>query len=247
MTAENCKSSNPHRFDTAELKIFLIYNCYSYANHGVTIIFYRPIKMIKFSKIFGALAVAAFISGCVSNAPEIETYNAPRYQDSGVIELKVNKVDIVSEFIPEFERPHVEQLFPISIEKTARLWAKDRLDAVDFSSNKIASFIIKDASVTEEVEESGKLFYKDRLVYKANLNVVLKISDDLGTDSAQTEIVAWRELVIPADTDIIEKEKYWNGMVQKLFDEFNVKMEQNIHKYLNMYVANNNYIHTYDN
>ena len=182
-----------------------------------------------------------------NNTPEVERYNAPRYVDSGVIELKVNKVDVISEFLPKFERPHVEQLFPISIEKTARLWAKDRLDAVDYSSNKIASFIIKDASVTEEVVESGQLFYKDNLVYKANLNVVLKISDELGTNSAQTEIVAWRELEIPADTDIIEKEKYWNNMVQKLFDEFNIKMEENIHKYLNMYVANNTYIHTYDN
>lgn len=203
--------------------------------------------MMKLKKILSVLAVATFITSCANNTPEVERYNAPRYVDSGVIELKVNKVDVISEFLPKFERPHVEQLFPISIEKTARLWAKDRLDAVDYSSNKIASFIIKDASVTEEVVESGQLFYKDNLVYKANLNVVLKISDELGTNSAQTEIVAWRELEIPADTDIIEKEKYWNNMVQKLFDEFNVKMEENIHKYLNMYVANNTYIHTYDN
>ena len=175
---------------------------------------------MKLKKILSVLAVAAFITSCANNTPEVERYNAPRYVDSGVIELKVNKVDVISEFLPKFERPHVEQLFPISIEKTARLWAKDRLDAVDYSSNKIASFIIKDASVTEEVVESGQLFYKDNLVYKANLNVVLKISDELGTNSAQTEIVAWRELEIPADTDIIEKEKYWNNMVQKLFFYF---------------------------
>ena len=34
-------------------------------------------------------------------------------------------------------------------------------------------------------------------------------------------------------------------MVYKLFDEFNMRMEQNIHQYLNMYVKNNNDITEY--
>lgn len=202
--------------------------------------------MKKIKRILCAFALIFTAAGCVSNAPEIEKYNEPRYQDFGPIELKVNKVEIDSQFSPTYTRPHVEHLFPISIEKTARLWAKDRLEPVDYSSNKIATFIIKDASVTEEVEESGKLFYKDSIVYKANLDVIVKIADNIGNNSAQTEIVAWRELVIPADTDINEKERYWNGMVQKLFDEFNAKMEQNIHQYLNLYVNNNSHIQTYN-
>lgn len=64
--------------------------------------------------------------------------------------------------------------------------------------------------------------------------------------SAETSIEAWRELAIPADTDIEEKERYWNGMVYKLFDEFNKRMEQNIYQYLNMYVANNSVIQEYN-
>ena len=200
---------------------------------------------MKLKKILSVLAVAAFITSCANNTPEVERYNAPRYVDSGVIELKVNKVDVISEFLPKFERPHVEQLFPISIEKTARLWAKDRLDAVDYSSNKIASFIIKDASVTEEIEKSQEVFQKDRIKYRANLNVVVRITDTKSLSRAETEVIAWRELIIPADTDISDKEKYWNGMVTKLFDEFNVKMEQNMRRYLNMYIANNSHIENY--
>ena len=53
------------------------------------------------------------------------------------------------------------------------------------------------------------------------------------------------ELIIPADTDISEKEKYWNGMVTKLFEEFNIRMERNIHQYLNMYVENSSHIQEY--
>ena len=106
-------------------------------------------------------------------------------------------------------------------------------------------FIIKDASVTEEVEKSEELLQKDRLKYRANLSVVLKITDKSNLAAAETSIDAWRELRIPVDTKIADKEKYWNDMVYKLFDEFNRRMEQNINEYLNMYVKNNYSIKEY--
>ena len=173
-------------------------------------------------------------------------YNEPRFQTTAPIELNVEKVDIISEFVPSFTRPNVEHLFPVSIEKTAKIWAEDRLKADGFSSNRIAEYIIKDASVTEEVEKSGEFLQKDRLKYRANLSVVLKITDKSNLAAAETTIDAWRELRMPIDTKIADKEKYWNDMVQKLFVEFNQRMEQNIHEYLNMYVKNDYSIKEYN-
>jgi len=173
-------------------------------------------------------------------------YSEPRFQSATPIELNVEKVDIISEFIPSFTRPNVEHLFPVSIEKTAKLWAQDRLKADGFSSNRIAEFIIKDASVTEEIEKSDELLQKDRLKYRANLSVVLKITDKSNLSAAETTIDAWRELRIPADTKIADKERYWNDMVYKLFNDFNSRMEQNINEYLNMYVKNNYSIKEYN-
>ena len=92
-------------------------------------------------------------------------YCEPRFQTVAPIELNVEKVSVVSEFIPSFTRPNVEHLFPVSIEKAAKLWAEDRLKADGFSSNKVAEFIIKDASVTEEIEKAEELLHKDRLKY----------------------------------------------------------------------------------
>lgn len=66
----------------------------------------------------------------------------------------------MSEFTPSFRRPNVEHLLPISLEKTAKQWAKDRLDAVGYSLDKVAKFIIKDASVTEEKKIQKELFIK---------------------------------------------------------------------------------------
>ena len=172
-------------------------------------------------------------------------YNEPRFTSEQPIQLNVNRIEIVSEFTPSFRRPNVEHLLPISLEKTAKQWAKDRLDAVGYSSDKVAKFIIKDASVTEEKEDSERAFYKDSLIYKAKLNVVLEISDPKNISRAETQITAWRELKIPADTSIADKEKYWNNMVNKIFDEFNVNMEKQIHQYLNMYIRNNSHVQEY--
>ena len=172
-------------------------------------------------------------------------YNEPRFQTAAPIVLNVEKIDVSSEFVPSFTRPNVEHLFPTSIEKTAKIWAEDRLKADGFSSNRIAEYIIKDASVTEEIEKSEDLFQKDRLKYRANLSVLLKIYDKSNMSAAETTIDAWRELRMPVDTKIAEKEKHWNDMVNKLFDQFNSRMEQNINEHLNTYVKNNYVIKEY--
>ena len=202
--------------------------------------------MTKIKKLFTS-AILFLLTACVSNGDVAETsrFSEPRFDNMPPIELNVSKVEVVSEFTPSFTRPNVEHLFPVSIEKAARIWAGDRLEAVDFSSNRVAEFIIKEASVTEEEIKASQLFYKDSLKYRATLAVVLKVVSSNKQSSAQTSIEAWRELTMPIDTSIEEKEKYWNEMVQKLFEEFNTRMEQNINQYLNMYVKNNNTVYEY--
>lgn len=205
--------------------------------------------MTLLRKILPLMLITAMVSSCAlfkQDDSDLERYRAPRFTNAAPIELKVKQIDIDSQFTPSFTRPNVEHLFPISIEKTAKVWARERLKAVDYGSDRIATVIIKDASVTEQLEKSGEIFQKDRIKYRANLTVVIRITDTKSQSKAETEVVAWRELVIPADTDIAEKEKYWNNMVTKLFDEFNAKMEQNIKRYLNMYIANSGHIESYN-
>ncbi len=205
--------------------------------------------MTKISKFLSILIACGLSASCgfFQKAPleSNEGYAEPRFTNAGKIELKVNKIDVISEFTPSFRRPNVEHLFPISIEKTARLWAQDRLEAVDFSSTKQAQVIIKDASVTEELEPVDGLFEKDRIKYRANLYIVIRVTDTNQLSSAGTEVEAWRELTIPADTTIEEKEKYWNKMVYDLFNDYNQRMDYNIHKYLNMYIANDTSAQSY--
>ena len=187
-----------------------------------------------------------FLTACASQkeVAEPRRYVEPRFKDEKPIELLVNNVEIESEFSPTFTKPYVEHLFPISLERAARVWATDRLKAADLGASRTAKFIIKDASVTEQTEKSSDLFQKDRLKYHASLAVVLKVIDQNGS-TAQTSIDAWRELGIPADTTIDQKEKYWYEMIEKLMTDFNAKIEQDAEQYLNMYVKDSKSILEY--
>lgn len=208
----------------------------------------KGVNLMKKLKNVMLALTSLFLFACSSTSDTDAVplkYSESRFQTRAPIELNVEKVDIKSEFVPSFTRPNVEHLFPVSIEKSAKIWAEDRLKADGFSSNRIAEYIIKDASVTEEVEKSEEFLQKDRLKYRANLSVLLKITDKANMAAAETTIDAWRELRMPADTKIADKEKYWNDMVKKLIEEFNNRMEQNIHEYLNMYVKNDYTIKEY--
>lgn len=199
--------------------------------------------MLNFiKKIFSVFAVV-LLSACstMSNNRAVpERFSELHFDNVSPIQLNVKQVNIKSEFTPSFTRPNVEHLFPVSIEKTATTWAKERLEAVDMSSNRIAEFIIHDASVTESEIKAEQFLQKDSLSYHANLKVTLKVIDTKST--AQTTVEAYRELTMPIDTNIEDKEQYWNDMVVKLFQTFDEHMQINTEKYLNMYIKGNDSI-----
>ena len=197
--------------------------------------------MISAKKLLSLVGITLTLSACSTlfgTSEDISGYKEPRFQNTPPIELNVNKIDIISEFTPSFTRPNVEHLFPVSIEKTAKLWGQDRLKVADFSSPRIAEVIIKDASVTEEIEEATQIFEQDKVKYSARLVVSVKISDPESMSHASTDVEAWRSLTIPANTDIVKKEEYWNSMVEKLFNDFNERMTTEIHQNLNAFVKN---------
>ncbi len=202
--------------------------------------------MNTFVKTIGLGVLALMLNACSSmnnNTAAPERYSDLHFDNKAPIPLMVKSVEIKSEFTPSFTRPNIEHLFPVSIEKTAKTWAKERLEAADFASNRTAEFIIQDASVIETEEKSDQLLMKDRIKDHANLKVLLRINDN--KSSASSGVEAWRDLTMSVDTSIEDKEQHWNEMVVNLFKAFDESMEKNINQSLNMYIKDNNSISTY--
>lgn len=202
--------------------------------------------MKKWFKMLGLGAIVLVLNACSTmnnNTAMPERFSDLHFDNKAPIPLTVKTVEIKSEFTPSFTRPNVEHLLPVSIEKTAKTWAKERLEAADFSSDRVAEFIIQDASVTETEEKSGQLLMKDKLKYHANLKVLLRVVEK--QTSAATEVGVWRDLTMAVDTGIEDKEQHWNEMVIKLFNVFDENMEKNIKQSLNMYVKDNQTVTNY--
>ena len=197
-------------------------------------------------KTFCAMAAVVLFSACSTmNNDEAAParYSDLHFDNKNPIPLMVKNIEVKSEFTPTFTRPNVEHLLPVSIERTAKTWAKERLEATNFASNAKAEFIIQDASVTEQEIKAEQLLQKDGLKYHANLKVLLRITEN--SASTQTSVEAYRDLTMPIDTNIDDKERHWNEMVINLFKAFDEHMDSNIHQHLNMYIKDNKDIATY--
>ncbi|MBP1532003.1 MAG: hypothetical protein ILA52_00685 [Alphaproteobacteria bacterium] len=202
--------------------------------------------MSTFIKMFCVALMTLGLNACASrnnNEAVPERYSELHFDNKAPIKLNVKTIEVKSEFTPSFTRPNVEHLFPVSIEKTAKTWARERLEAVDFASNRTAEFVIQDASVTEREEKAAQLFQKDSLRYHATLKVMMKVVENKA--SANTTVEAYRELTMPIDTAIEDKEAHWNEMLNNLFQAFDEHMDSNIHKYLNMYIKDDRSITQY--
>ena len=106
--------------------------------------------MKNIKRIFISTLFTVILAGCAGfrTTDEVRSYNEPRYDTDPQIELDVRKVEIISEFTPSFTRPNVEHLFPISIEKTARLWGQDRLKAANYGSIRKQAHLLGSCSCT---------------------------------------------------------------------------------------------------
>ncbi|MDR1026720.1 MAG: hypothetical protein LBL47_04900 [Lactobacillus sp.] len=187
-------------------------------------------------KVFSGLAILLVASCGLFMDPVPEESTPVISSTIEPIQLKVRSIDVVSEFAPTFTRPNIEHLLPVSIERNARAWARERLEAVEPHSTKVATFIIKDASMTEEFEKSDSILRKDRNNYRATLSIVLKIADTEKVSSAETSTTVWKELGIPADLTIEHKEAHWNRMIREMFEQFNEAMTNGVEKNLGQYV-----------
>lgn len=68
----------------------------------------------KILSMFCAAALVSGLAACASTDEAVpQKYNEPRFNADGIVNLKVNKVEVVSEFTPSFTRPNVEHLFPV--------------------------------------------------------------------------------------------------------------------------------------
>lgn len=177
-----------------------------------------------------AALAASLLAGCASPPPPPQRF--PEITFGGApIKLAVGAIEVVEAYTPPLTAPNVEHLFPISPERMAARWPKDRLTAAGGPLR--ARYTVKQAGITEtqlpRTEGIRGAFTTDQAQrYDALLEVELDIVDErgfaVGTVSAHVE----RRQSVAEDITLAQRDEIWYAFVQGMAKDLDAELDKNI-------------------
>ncbi len=135
------------------------------------------------------------------------------------LRLYVGNVQVVDEYVPPKELPHVEHAAPTPPYRAVRLWADERVKAV--GSSGYLRVGIKDASIVQKS-------LIGRVEYDGRLDVELDADSGDGQHSAIAEITVSRQVTTDKDKDLAEKERIWDDLTRQMMADFDKGAESAI-------------------
>lgn len=173
--------------------------------------------------------------------PACETTPPPQGQPSlsfahqGQFKLAVSSIEVVNVYKQPLAAPNVEHLMNLSPEAAARIWARDRLQAVGGPLR--AEFRILDGAVTEAELKTDKgftgMFKKEQSArYNGQMAVELVIKDNRGMTVSSAEARASRSQTTPEDVTLNQRDQIWYEIVELMMKEIDSRMNENIRTYM---------------
>lgn len=189
------------------------------------------------------LAVAALsltlLAGCASPPPPPQRF--PEITFAGApIRLAVGAIEVVEAYTPPLTAPHIEHLMPISPERMAARWPKDRLATAGGPLR--ARYTVKQAGVTEtqlpRTEGIRGAFTTDQAQrYDGVLEIALDIIDErgfaVGTVSAHVE----RRQSVAENITLAQRDEIWYGFVQGMAKDLDAELDKNIRASLARFIV----------
>ena len=177
------------------------------------------------------------LAGC--DTPNLEN-SLPEltFKHQNVIQLDVERIEIINEFKMPFKFPNVEHLVPISPGASAERWASDILRPTGESG--IAQFVITNGSVIREdlkIQKGIKgIFSLDQSKrFKANVDVRLEIFKDQKKSVARAS--ASRSQTLREDASPNLQSRLWYNLVERLMKSFDREMRHQINTHLKPYIS----------
>jgi hypothetical protein len=155
------------------------------------------------------------------------------------IDLNVDSIEVVENYVPPLRGPNIEHLFPQPPSQAARRLAEDRFRALGTEGR--AQFVIDTASVVETdlpVEKGlrGAVTVDQARRYDATLTVTLEIRNDRGFRQAFATATAERSQTVPEDLTLNERRAIQHRLVEVLLNDLNVALEAKIAEFLSAYM-----------
>jgi hypothetical protein len=190
------------------------------------------------SLLLSPLALAV-LAGC-SSTPQRPTFIDIRFTDRPRLRIYCAAIDVVDDFRPTLQDPHVEHLFPVTPEHALENWAHDRLIAS--GTDRRLRFRIIDASVREthlpkKTEGIRGAFTTEQTErYDASVEVAVDLLDSRGFSERQVSAKVARSTTTAEDVTPNQRDQAWYDLTRALMADFDAEMERQLRANLTFYV-----------
>jgi hypothetical protein len=194
-------------------------------------VLHRPIVLL------GAVLVLALSLGACETPVEGRKFPQISFSHQAPIRLDVAQIDITKPPMQNLSKDNIEHELPVSLNKAAEIWARERLKPV--GNRGVAVVSIEKASFTEtQLKRTAGIkgaFTTDQSErYIADLRMSVKISDLRGEGVARAE--GSRKQTVREDITLAEREKVWFRMVEGLIRDLDKELEKQMRAYLGQFI-----------
>jgi hypothetical protein len=188
-----------------------------------------------FTRPLRHIALAAFclglLSACSNVAPPMQRLPEMSFRHLTPITLDVGTIEVVSEFKPPAQAPHIEYDMPVTPEDALKRWVQDRLQPIGRTGK--MRVVIHDASATEVPLKTDQgftgMFKKEQAArVKMTINVSLQMLDERQMVTAEVSGKAMRERTTTEGLKLNEHDRILYDMVEDLMKGFNSEIDDNI-------------------
>jgi hypothetical protein len=170
-----------------------------------------------------------FLAACVPNyesAPKMKDYS-----QVPLLELPVQRVNIVSK-VGHLERlPHVENLMPLSPEKALKNWALIRLRP-NYQKKYKAEFVIEKAENIRQDAPEKSFFVYDNFVYTLSYFVTVRILNEKEQELRRVSLDGFISRKIPQKASVTQLDNMFSHMLYEMEEQLDEQMTLEIKKNL---------------
>ena len=186
-------------------------------------------------RFFAGLLVVVGLSACAQTNPPVQVLPEITFVHLPQITLDVAAIDVINQSKPSAEGRDVSHQYPTSPSKAINNWARDRLVAGGTSG--VAQVVILEATALEQKLPKATgvkgIFTNDQSEkYITTANVRIEVMDSNGTVKAYSAAETNRTVTLAEDLSLLEREKAWFDMVEKMMVDFNEAMDSSVKTHL---------------
>jgi hypothetical protein len=178
------------------------------------------------------IGFSALLAACSNSSPPMQRFPELTFRNMPPVQLDVGRVEVVSQFQPPAQAPHIEYDMPVSPENAVKRWVQDRLQPIGRTGT--LRVIVRDASATETPLKTDKsftgMFKKEQAAdIDMSVDIAIQMLDDHQYVTAEVTGQQSRSHSELEGMKLNDRDKMLYEMVEDLMKGLNNELDGKIH------------------